>query len=500
MLRIKLFLIIIISFSYLNGYSQFIYKNGITANNHSSFDRITSISPTLNNGTISSLGSYNASFICNDENGDSLWTLELPSWSRGIASFQLADSNFILLSLFNDSLLTMVKTDSDGNPVWTKYLKMQLGNVSFGSLFGYNRLSDTALVVDFENTFYLISTSGFLYKKIQVNIFNQVSYPPLWMHPDVVRCYIFDNDKIYIAGTIADTSNSKAYAMCIDTSGNLIWDRIIYTSSPIGINSIFKDHSGNILLGGRLVYFNGPIIWQQTIVIKLDANGNYLWAKWYNHDIASEIRSISNGIRTDYAIMEDAGFIFETDSNGTVIYKKKLNGAFIFPANTFVTTDHYFITSDISRLYKTDTLIQFGCGEDSSYANSTLDYVLNDTTGVLYSFGTDSTVEVFRDTLLSYSRGFQYDKLCSIINGIDNNKSADIRLFPNPTTGHFKISFPEQLPFTDIIIMNSFGQEVNRVKYTKPFNLEIEIKGESGLYFVRVLVGEKSRVFKVLKM
>ena len=53
---------------------------------------------------------------------------------------------------------------------------------------------------------------------------------------------------------------------------------------------------------------------------------------------------------------------------------------------------------------------------------------------------------------------------------------------------------------TEVNITNAFGQVVSRARYSNTSKLELEIKGESGLYFVRVVAGEKSGVYKVVKM
>ena len=42
------------------------------------------------------------------------------------------------------------------------------------------------------------------------------------------------------------------------------------------------------------------------------------------------------------------------------------------------------------------------------------------------------------------------------------------------------------LPCTDETITIAFGQEMSRMRYSNTSKLEMEIEGESGLYFVRV--------------
>ena len=75
-----------------------------------------------------------------------------------------------------------------------------------------------------------------------------------------------------------------------------------------------------------------------------------------------------------------------------------------------------------------------------------------------------------------------------------------IRIFPNPTTGHLTISLPEGSLDTDVTITNTFGQEVSKASYSNASKLELEIKGASGLYFVRIMTGQKYGVYKVVKL
>ena len=79
------------------------------------------------------------------------------------------------------------------------------------------------------------------------------------------------------------------------------------------------------------------------------------------------------------------------------------------------------------------------------------------------------------------------------------NKS-NFNIFPNPSTGHLTINLPEQSPYTEVTITNAFGQELSRARYINTSKLNLEIHGESGLYFVRVVAGEKIGVYKVMKM
>ena len=92
---------------------------------------------------------------------------------------------------------------------------------------------------------------------------------------------------------------------------------------------------------------------------------------------------------------------------------------------------------------------------------------------------------------------------CYSINSVgifENTLNNNITIYPNPSTGNFSIDLYKQSPVAEVTIINAFGQEVSRAKYCNTSRLELEIKGESGLYFVKVVSGEKSGVCKVVKM
>ena len=75
-------------------------------------------------------------------------------------------------------------------------------------------------------------------------------------------------------------------------------------------------------------------------------------------------------------------------------------------------------------------------------------------------------------------------------------------IFPNPTAGNINIKFPTQLinEKISVTIFNSFGNEISSALYNWSPHLELEINIASGLYFVRVVADDKSRVYKIFKL
>lgn len=93
--------------------------------------------------------------------------------------------------------------------------------------------------------------------------------------------------------------------------------------------------------------------------------------------------------------------------------------------------------------------------------------------------------------------------LSSLITKIDEtrlNTNPVIKAHPNPGTGRFHIFSPEGLAISELIVLNSLGQEVNRKQFIGLPEADLEISGESGIYFVRILVDEKPQVIRLIKM
>ena len=156
------------------------------------------------------------------------------------------------------------------------------------------------------------------------------------------------------------------------------------------------------------------------------------------------------------------------------------------------------------------TTRKFYISPDSSYGSSVMiDYIIE---GMGSSIGL-TTLDPYMLTvssetyteLICFQRGndvYPSGSVCDLSIDINENNyvTSAFNIYPNPTTGHLAISLPEQSPFIDVTITNAFGQEISRGRYSNTNNLELDIEGASGLYFVRVVAEEKSGVYRVVKM
>ncbi|MBL0910764.1 MAG: T9SS type A sorting domain-containing protein [Bacteroidia bacterium] len=83
--------------------------------------------------------------------------------------------------------------------------------------------------------------------------------------------------------------------------------------------------------------------------------------------------------------------------------------------------------------------------------------------------------------------------------GLENALSASLKLYPNPTTGSFRIEAAENKEMLQLELINSVGQVLQDLRMNGE-NTVLNIEGAKGLYFVRVTnaAGEKA-VLRIIK-
>ena len=156
------------------------------------------------------------------------------------------------------------------------------------------------------------------------------------------------------------------------------------------------------------------------------------------------------------------------------------------------------------------TTRKFYISPDSSYGSSVMiDYIIE---GMGSSIGL-TTLDPYMLTvssetyteLICFQLGndvYPSGSVCDLSIGINENNDVNtaFHIFPNPTTGRFTFSLSDYSPVTEITITSAFGQELSRTRYSNTSKVELEIKGNGDLYFVRVVAGDKSGVYKIVKM
>lgn len=85
------------------------------------------------------------------------------------------------------------------------------------------------------------------------------------------------DNRLYVAGTVQNQGYNP-YVACMDTAGNLIWDRAIATPWNDGGRALNFDSLGNIWMVGESSTSVGPLF--DNELLALDPNGNLIWQQW----------------------------------------------------------------------------------------------------------------------------------------------------------------------------------------------------------------------------
>lgn len=210
------------------------------------------------------------------------------------------------------------------------------------------------------------------------------------------------------AGTqiLTSAGNLDAFVLKLDADGNYLWAKSFGSSSPDRGRGIAVDNSGNVVTIG---YFNNTVDFdpgagtanltsfgdEDIFILKLDANGNYLWAKQLGGtredfpnavavDAAGNV--YSTGSYTNSApdfdpgsgtfLLESAGtldkmFVSKLDASGNFVWAKQASGSHynvgndiaIGPNGEVLVTGYFYATQDFDPGAATFELISEGLAD-----------------------------------------------------------------------------------------------------------------------------------------
>ncbi|ALO16499.1 hypothetical protein L21SP5_02879 [Salinivirga cyanobacteriivorans] len=84
--------------------------------------------------------------------------------------------------------------------------------------------------------------------------------------------------------------------------------------------------------------------------------------------------------------------------------------------------------------------------------------------------------------------------------GIDENSFGNrVRIYPNPTNGKLRIALDDNYRKVQVRISNVTGQNILTKKYDATDQIDMDIEGKPGVYFIQLTVDDKQAVLKVIK-
>ena len=285
----------------------------------------------------------------------------------------------------------------------------------------------------------------------------------------------------------------------LDASGNFVWAKKFGGKMFEYVNSITIDVGGNVYTTGAIydtVDFDpGPgtynLIGNGAFVSKLDASGNFLWAK-----IIVESNS-ANG----YSIITDAignvyttGFFTDTaDFDPGIGTYNLISGAYdgdVFISKTSALGN--FISASQFKGFLTAIGTGFSLAADAIgniYVTGRFSaYVDFDPGTAIYNLTTTGSDDIF------------VVKLNSITSSTENDNSVNIvNIYPNPIVSNFTITIDKIIHQGIVEIYSVLGEEVFSEKFFNESKKEINLKNiSSGIYFVKIFDGEKSYCKKLI--
>jgi hypothetical protein len=298
---------------------------------------------------------------------------------------------------------------------------------------------------------------------------------------------------------LTSAGSADIFISKLDASGNFLWAKSIGGTDFDYGKSIAVDGSGNVYTTGS---FQGTVDFDpgagisnltssgnlDIFILKLNAAGDFLWAKGIGgsfQDEGSSIAEDGSGNVYTTGIFEGtvdfdpgAGTSNLTSVGSRDIFISKLDAAgnFLWAKNMGGTDD------DAGNSIAVD-------GSGNVYATGSFQGTADFDPGVGISNLTSAgDRDIFILKLRSTSVGV-----------LENSLEYTLSVYPNPTKGAMNIDLGTSYDDVTLIIRNQLGQDVLKKSYSGANLLQINIPGEAGMYFIEVSSGDKNAILKVVK-
>jgi hypothetical protein len=306
----------------------------------------------------------------------------------------------------------------------------------------------------------------------------------------------FDPDTNTIYNLVTNGTHD-VFISKLDSSGNFLWAKSIGSSPYDEGFSIIADNSGNVYTGGFVVDSTdmdpGPGTFYMphcAFILKLDAAGNFLWAKGF---YPGNVKSISIDTKGDLYL---AGLYEDTvDFNP---------GPGTYYLATGDVCDSYILKLDSSGNFL--WVRGFTASMISTPHISSATSVKTDNSGNIFTTGyfantidCDPDTGVFNLTSVAWGDIFVVKWGQLSVSIPESILPSEFTVFPNPAEGNFTISLGEQTPVAEIIITNVLGQQVIKKEFKNTASVTMNIEEGNGMYFVKVKSPGKTGVIKILK-
>ena len=435
----------------------------------------------------------------------------------GIGSFSLNTSSY------NDYEIFVLKLDPSGNFIWAKQVG-GVGGSAYSYSIGIDPLNNLYITGDFSDTvdfdpsaavFNLTTSGAFVLKLDSAGSF-------MWakkMSGAFGKSITLDGTgNTYSTGTFKDTvdfdpgpsifnlisvGNNDFFISKLDALGNFVWAKRIGGPNYDGSKSISIDVTGNLFIvggfGDTVDFDPGPAIFNLSAVnaavfiLKLNPLGDLIWAKNFGG---------TAGLDPSFIAVDNAGNVYTTGAfyDGQVDFDPGV-GTFILTS-----TGGYFDNIFISKLDPSGNFAWAKSIGPAAAGIGNLGYGLSID---INSFGNIYISGKFSGTLdFNPDAGFNNVIAAGIENAYilkfsqsgvaitENENKNTFTIYPNPSNGLFIIELPTK---AEIIVTNTLSEVVfNQTLGAGKQSLSLQNQA-NGIYFVKVISDGKQQVSKLLK-
>jgi len=290
------------------------------------------------------------------------------------------------------------------------------------------------------------------------------------------------------------------FVVKLDFDGNLVWARQIGGPQTDWGRSITVDEWGNVYTTGE---FQGTVDFDpgsyvssltsyggdDIFISKLDANGNFVWARQLGGAYDDRGRSI---------VTDELGYVYTT---GLFTETADFNpGASSFNLSSLGGDDIFISKLDNDGNFK--WALQLGGYYDDIAYSITMDTLRN-----LFLTGQFESTADFDPGTGMYilnaqgSEDIFITKLAHSTIGIDeDNTILSLNVFPNPTSGQIKVQLDNVNKFIDATVFDITGRQILNKQYYNLTTFSIEINENPGIYFIQLRNTEGIiQTFKIIK-
>ena len=472
---------------------------GGASNDNASDIAVTDDGGYIFTGSSSTFGTYDLYVVKTDSNGDTLWSKSYYNSSiesNGASIAQAADGGYVITGeAFMTTGIPLIKLDSSGNVVW-----MLLYSDSGHSI------GKKVIAIDDGGFMICAYTAGTTATQDAVLIRTDSVGNVLWNKS-------YGGSNFDRANSVQPTSNGFIMAgitrsfgfgnqdlwLCkIDTSGNLLWSKTYGgTNYEWAIEIVNAQEGGYVIAGGA-----GGI---GNLVMKIDTIGNTLWAKSYSMVGDLPVAFIADG--SEYAFLTNDGnvgghVLSRIDSTGHVLASSGRHGTIgttnLYGGMLAATPTGYVLTANVNYIMFPDLTPQLICTDKNGFSNCVDSiYPLMDTAITLSTMNivpmvTNRNYVGTPLSLITRHTG-NPQTLCFSGVGVDEGEelAENLLVFPNPANDvfHFQFAYPASRTY---VLYNSMGEIVQTITISES-KADISVSSLSrGIYFCTITEGGKS--------